>query len=212
MTISPPPPRHFAVSRLSLPLGLACLVLALSGCETAQTVPPVAVGKAPEALTIAEGDVLKISFPGAPNLDTEQQVRRDGRITLGVLGEKVVLGLTPQQLEQNLLRDYAGQLVTKEVTVTVVSSKFTVFVSGAVVRPGKVVVDHPLTALEAVMEAGGFETARADMKNVVIVRQVEGRTSNFSVNLKLVLEGRSGTPFYLKQSDIVFVPERFSWF
>jgi hypothetical protein len=35
---------------------------------------------------------------------------------------------------------------------------------------------------------------------------------NYTLNLKLVLQGRQGTPFYLKPADIVYVPEKFSWF
>jgi protein involved in polysaccharide export with SLBB domain len=94
----------------------------------------------------------------------------------------------------------------------VVSSTFTIFVSGAVVKPGKVVADHPLSALEAVMEAGGFDATKADMKAVVITRQEAGQYKNYTVDLKQVLEGKQSEPFYLKPSDIVYVPEKFSWF
>jgi hypothetical protein len=32
------------------------------------------------------------------------------------------------------------------------------------------------------------------------------------LNLKLVLEGKQNEQFNLKPSDIVYVPEKFSWF
>jgi polysaccharide export outer membrane protein len=160
---------------------------------------------------VKEGDTLRISFPGASNLDTTQQVRRDGRITLSMVGEVIAAGLTPAELEKELLKQYSSQLLSKEVTVTVVSSSIPVFVTGAVLRPGKVVSDHPISALEAVMEAGGF-TSAADMKAVLVIRQEGGQTRNYVVNLKLVLEGKQTEPFYLKPSDIVYVPQKFSWF
>jgi polysaccharide biosynthesis/export protein len=189
------------------------LLAGFLGCQVPPTPTPITTANSqPEVLTIREGDVLKISFPGAPTLDTTQQVRRDGRITMPLGGEVVAAGLTPGGLEQELIKVYSTQLISKEVSVTVVSSTFTVFVSGSVIRPGKVVSDHPISVLEAVMEAGGFDNAKADMRAVVVTRQESGQYKNYTVDLKLVLEGKQSEPFYLKPSDIVFVPERFSWF
>lgn len=168
--------------------------------------------KQAETFTLQEGDALKISFPGAPNLDSAQTIRRDGKITLAMVGEISAIGRTPTELEQELLKLYASQLVSKEVTVMVTSSSYAVFVSGAVLRPGKISVDRPITALEAIMEAGGFDTAKADLRAVKVVRQEEGGTKNYTINLKLILDGKSSEPFYLKRSDIIFVPEKFSWF
>lgn len=166
----------------------------------------------PEAQTISEGDVLKIEFPGSQSLDTTQQVRRDGRISLSIIGEILVKGMTPFDLEKDLAKRYSTQLVSNEVNVTVVSSTFSIFVAGAVLRPGKIQPDHPITALEAIMEAGGFDTTKADMESVVVVRQLHGGTVNYTLNLKKILDGKSSESFYLKPSDIVFVKEKFSWF
>lgn len=195
----------------------ACALAWLSGCENAPTAAVIGSGrietsKEADVLVLQQGDEVKISFPGAPNLDTTQKVRTDGRITLAMVGEVMASGMTPAALEKRLLELYSSQLVSKEVTVTVVSSTFTVFVTGAVLKPGKVISDHPLSALEAVMEAGGFDASKADMQAVRVVRVQDGSTKNFVVNLKSALEGGQSEPFYLKRSDIVFVPEKFSWF
>ena len=207
-----------SICRLGAILG--CLMLVLAGCEnvpSSEMPLPVSAAKpdaskSPEVLILREGDDLRIAFPGAPNLDTTQRVRPDGRITLAMVGEVVASGLTPSDLEKKLLDLYSTQLVSKEVSVTVISSTFTVFVSGAVLRPGKVIADHPLSALEAVMEAGGFDGAKADMQSVRIVRTEDGVTKNYVVNLKAALEGGQSNIVYLKRSDIVYVPEKFSWF
>jgi polysaccharide export outer membrane protein len=149
-----------------LALGTALLV-GFAGCVTPSATAPTekAISQA-EAFTLQEGDALKISFPGAPNLDSAQTIRRDGKITLAMVGEISAIGRTPTELEQELLKLYASQLVSKEVTVMVTSSSYAVFVSGAVLRPGKIAVDRPMTALEAIMEAGGFDTAKADLRSV----------------------------------------------
>jgi protein involved in polysaccharide export with SLBB domain len=72
--------------------------------------------------------------------------------------------------------------------------------------------DHPITALEAIMEAGGYDYTKADLKGVTIIRHEGNSTTNYIVNLKRVVDGKSSESFYLKPGDIVIVPERFSWF
>jgi hypothetical protein len=45
-----------------------------------------------------------------------------------------------------------------------------------------------------------------------VIRHEKDLVENYTLNLKLVLEGKENKSFYLQPSDIVFVPERFSWF
>jgi len=192
--------------------GLLTLIV-LAGCATPSSENPSAALPAhSELIKLREGDVLKISFPGSANLDTVQQIRRDGKITLPLVGEVDAVGLTPDDLQQKLSKLYATQLSSKEVTVMVQSSTFPVFVTGRVVHPGKILSDHPITALEAVMEAGGFDYNTANLKAVKIIRQENGLLTNHVLNLKAVLEGTDNQPFYLKPGDIVYVPERFAVF
>lgn len=197
--------------------GLTLWLLAVAaGCQTQAPPPPGGVKEqttaSPEIIALREGDVLKISFPGSPSLDTTQQIRRDGKITLPLVGEVQAAGSTPEALQQNLVKLFAPQLSTKEVTVMVASSTFPVFVTGSVIRPGKIVSDHPITVLDAIMEAGGFDYTKANLKAVRVIRHEGDRVENYTLNLRLVLEGKASKSFYLQPSDIVFVPERFSWF
>src|SRR5882672_2375321 len=137
---------------------LVILVSAISGCSTPDFQPTDTISDKSdksEPVLLREGDVVKITFPGAPNLNASQQIRRDGKITLQLIGEVTAAGKTRAALEAELLELYKPQLVTKEITVTVESSSFDVYVTGAVLKPGKVITSRPLTALEAIMEAGG---------------------------------------------------------
>jgi protein involved in polysaccharide export with SLBB domain len=193
--------------------GLVVLALA-AGCQTQPPLPPAALQgtNATEIITLREGDVLKISFPANATLNTTQTIRRDGMISMPLIGEVKAAGKTPKQLEADLVDLYSTQLLSKEVTVEVQSSTFPVYVSGSVLRPGKVMSDHPITALEAVMEAGGYDNTKANLKGVTIIRHEGNSTRNYIVNLKRVVDGKSSESFYLKPGDIVIVPERFSWF
>ena len=145
-------------------------------------------------------------------MDTTQQIRRDGKITLPLVGEVQAAGTTTEALQQDLVKLYAPQLSSKEVLVTLTSSSFPVFVTGSVIRPGKIVSDHPITALDAIMEAGGVDYTKANLKAVRVLRHNGDRVENYTLNLKLILEGKDSKPFYLQPSDIVFVPERLTWF
>jgi hypothetical protein len=62
------------------------------------------------------------------------------------------------------------------------------------------------------MEAGGFDNAKANPSAIVVVRQVGGSTKSYTIDLKQVLEGKKSETFYLHRSDIVNVPEKFTWF
>ena len=95
--------------------------------------------------------------------------------------------------------------------MTLESSIFAVYVTGAVLRPGKIMSDRPITALQAIIEAG-CDYNRANLKSVVVIRQENGQTERHTLNLKGVLKGQGDDTFPLKPADVVYVPERFVWF
>jgi hypothetical protein len=107
---------------------------------------------------------------------------------------------------------YAEQLSSKLVTVEVVSSSIPIYVTGMVLRQGKIMSDHPITPLGAVMEAGGFDYNTANPKDVVVIRREGNIMKNYKFNLKAVLQGKQEEIFFLKPYDIVYVPQRFSMF
>jgi polysaccharide biosynthesis/export protein len=192
---------------------LPAVLLLLTGCQTPQPkAATVADMGHSESIILREGDVLKISFPSSPNLDTTQQIRRDGKISLSLVGEVEAAGKTPDELQAKLIELYAPQISSKEVTVTVASSSFPVFITGCVMRPGKITSDHPMTVLEGIMEAGGFDYTRANIKSVRVIRRENGASESHKLNLQPDLEGKNSNPFYLQPSDIVYVPEKLSLF
>lgn len=191
---------------------LAAFLISLAGCAAAPA--PVQAPPRPQAgpQVLQAGDVVRISLPAAPNLESTQQIRRDGFLNLALVGEVRAEGKTAAELEADLASRYGSQLVSKEVKVTIVSSSFAVFVTGAVIRPGKIQPDHAVTVFDAVMEAGGFDLARANTKSVRVIRTRNGSTQSFTLDLSPLLAGEPATPFFLESNDAVYVPERFQWF
>ena len=177
----------------------------------ATNTPPASTNLPPESVILREGDTVRITFPESANLNTVQQIRRDGKISLYLVGEFKAAGFTLSGLQKELLKLYEPQLVSKEINVTLESSAFFVFVTGAVARPGRLSFDRPLTALQAVIDAG-VEHSKANLKDVVVIRRQGGREERYHLNLRLELKGHGSEPFWLQPSDIVFVRERFTWF
>ncbi|MFO1497506.1 MAG: polysaccharide biosynthesis/export family protein [Verrucomicrobiota bacterium] len=192
------------------------LVLALwlvgSGCKTnSPELPPAEVAAMQSTpVRINPGDVVQITFPGGPQtMNTPpQRVRVDGKVALPLVGDVAVAGKTPVELQAELAKLYDKQLDIKEVVVVVSSSAASVFVSGAVARPGRISMERPLTVLDAIMEAGGFDPRRANVKKIRIIRQKGRRYEKREINLKPVLRGENVTPFMLEPFDIIYVPEK----
>lgn len=209
---------HLIARRVSLRftwlLVALTISLAFSGCGTTKMEgdekQPQSGPVQPEPIVLREGDVIRVDFPGAPSLNVREQINRDGKITM-MSGQVTAAGKTLEQLQKEILDLYSPQLVTKIVTVTLESSAFPIYVSGAVMRPGRINIDRPMTALEAVMEAG-VDHSRANLKNVRITRNDHGLIKTFHLNLDEILSGRSSELFYLAPSDIIYVPQKFQWF
>lgn len=163
-----------------------------------------------QSLQLKEGDQLNLSFLGATNMNTAVRIRRDGMINLPLVGEVAASGKTPTQLQDDLIELYQSQLQVADVSITL-NSPSVVYVTGKVFTPGKYAVDRPLTVLEAIMEAGGFDDRdqyyTADVQRVLVIRHEAGRRIEYRVNLQSVLRGGPSDPFYLKPFDIVYVPK-----
>lgn len=186
-------------------LAVIAILVLLSGCATPRRWSTEEHSYPQACIFLEPGDTLEINLLGAPDLDTTQKIRRDGFITLRLIGEVRAAGKTPDMLRKELERLYSSQLQIKEVAVYVRSSG-PVFVGGSVMNSGEITVEHPITALEAIMKAGGFDTSLAEVSRVVVIRHEAGERSAYEIDFKPVLKGKKGFPFYLKPYDIVYVP------
>lgn len=68
---------------------------------------------------IATDHTVAVKFVYTPELNTEQQVRPNGMITLPYLGEIYVVGKTPKQLENELKKAYSTTLRDPEIYVQI---------------------------------------------------------------------------------------------
>jgi polysaccharide export outer membrane protein len=175
-----------------------------AGCQHTKTHTPI-VAQTPNYLNA--GDMVRITFPAAPELNQSQKIGTDGSLSLPLVGEVHAAGKSPQQLQTELANLYKSQLQDNEVLVTLETRAVPVVVSGAVSKPGKVVFERPATVLEAIMEAGGF-TPEADLKKVSVIRIVKGEHYTQTIDLRPILRGKPTPAVYVANGDVIYVPEK----
>jgi polysaccharide biosynthesis/export protein len=186
---------------------LTFLALAGAGCQT-ETSSATFSGQAevPRHVILASGDTVKLTFSANPELNQSQKIRVDGKLSLPLIGEVDAAGKTIGQLQGELVQLYKAQLKTPEVTVSLEGSLTTVTVSGAVAKPNKIAFERPTTIFQAIMEAGG-PNAYGNLGHVRLVRTVNGVTKSQVFNLTSMLKGAETKPFYVRDGDIIYVPQ-----
>ena len=184
---------------------LCVLIMVPMGCSTLP-VTDDAASAPPAALVLLPGDDVEISVFGVPELNSAQRIRPDGNLSVKLFGDIRAAGKTPLELQKELTKLYEPQIQVKAITV-IVRSSAAVYVSGAVGRPGKVDYLRPMTALEAIMEAGGFDQkAGARRGKVRVIRTESNQVKSYLLDFDKILTQGGNTPFYLKPFDTVYVP------
>lgn len=191
--------------------GAACLLAALlAGCQSPDS-PLVKIGEPsmPDTrVTLAPGDELDLRFFYTPELNDIQVIRADGKITLQLVGDVSAAGLTPPELQKTLEERYAG-LIEKPSVAVIARQLYhrNIYVGGSVRLPGVLPMPGHLTALEAIMMAGGFDMKEADSGEVLVIRREPGgERSAHVIDLSDAICGKEpGQPFYLHAQDIVYV-------
>lgn len=152
-------------------------------------------------------DELGISVWHEPDLSAVAVVRPDGMITLPLLNDLKVTGMTTHQL-QDMLTDKLKDFV-KEPQVTVVVRQIRsrrVYLFGEVARPGTYPLNTSMTVLELLAEAGGPGTY-AKLGSIYVIRQENGARKRLSFHYKRALSGKSmADDILLKPGDMVVVP------
>lgn len=196
----------FAVSILAI-----LMITAFAGCSSAPVAkqPPAAEqAPPPSRMVLGPGDAIEVKFFYVPELNESQNVRPDGVISLQLVGDVRVAGKTPEEVRDELFRLYTPYVKRPDVTIIVRTFRDRrIYVGGEVNRPGVFEMPGPLTALEAVMQAGGVNPRTAELETVIVVREKDGKRVGTVLDLRQALKGEPTEPYPLEPHDIVFVPQ-----
>lgn len=183
----------------ALPITATLLTVALISSIAAAQQPATA------DYVLERGDEITIRVFNHPELEDTVRIRPDGKISLVLVDNLPVAGLTGAELDAKLTEAYSRYF--RDVQLAVIVRTFVnqkVFVGGEVGAPGFLPIAGRFTALTAVLQAGGFRnTARMD--SVMLVRNQGGKPEVVRVNLKAVVE-RGLPDVDLQPFDVVYVP------
>lgn len=184
----------------------ATLILATLTCVGCQSpLPPLPNPPGPRtAVRLSAGDVIKLSFAEETDLDQVQKIRRDGKVTLPLIGEVMAAGKRVIDFQRQLVDLYEPHLDNPDLVVTLESGAANVIVSGFANRPGKYSFDRPTTVYQAIMEAGGVSDY-GSASNIHLTRIINGVQRAETLNLRQSIHGNPIYPEYVQDGDVIYI-------
>jgi len=170
--------------------------------------PPRLTTVTEERYRLQPGDVLDVQFRYSPEFNQTVTVQPDGYISLEMGGDLKVAGLTIEQTRAAILKKAGARLQDPVAAIVLKEFQKPYFVlSGEVYAPGKIEMRERVTALQAIMLAGGMkETARSSQ--VVVFRQINSDTAEVKLlNLKNIHRTADlENDLTLQPCDMILVP------
>ncbi len=168
--------------------------------------PPDA-DSAMDSYRIGVEDELQISVWREPELSMPVQVRPDGMITLPLINDLAVVGLTTRELQASLSEKLKPFVNEPQVTVIVRNIRSRkVYLMGQVARPGPYPLNGRKTVLQLITEAGG-PSPFAKTGSIYIIRTVNGQQVRIGFNYKKALSAKPDAgDIFLVPDDRVVIP------
>jgi polysaccharide export outer membrane protein len=154
------------------------------------------------------GDVLDIEYRYTPEFNQTVSVQPDGYISLQMGGDLKVSGRSLEQVRNLILARARTRLESPELTVVLKEfQKPYVVVAGEVVQPGKFELRESLTAIQAVLLAGGFKDS-AKSSQILVFRKLNADTAEVrSLNFKTLKRTSDlENDLTLQPGDMILVP------
>lgn len=160
-----------------------------------------------EPYLIGLGDILEVSVWKNPELAVRVPVRPDGRISLPLVGEVEVAGLSPSAVRDLLSVKYQDFITGPGVSVVVAEiNSRKIFIMGEVASSGVYDIVQPTRLMQALAMAGGV-TNFAKKDHVVLLRDVGGEQQRTVVSIKEIESGKNlDGNIRLWPGDTIIVP------
>lgn len=147
------------------------------------------------------------TYTSRMNLSTNSQqqtylVDNEGTINFPILGKLHVAGKTRSELIEFLTTRISQDVINPIVNIRIVNYKVTVL--GEVNRPGTYTIEGERVTLPEALGLAGDMTIYGKRKDVIILREVEGKREYKIIDLTSVASLDSDY-YYLKQNDLIYV-------
>lgn len=165
----------------------------------------------PTTYRVQPPDTIQIAAPAIKEIDkTSARIRTDGKITLNLVGDIYVSGMSPseiaEEITKRLTQFYNKDAIYVSVEVTEFASK-KYYVFGQVNAPGIKPYTGRDTVIKVLAEAGLNEDAWP--QKVVLVRPSESPNVRQKVTIDLKAmstTGQTDQNYLLEEGDLVYVP------
>lgn len=193
--------------KLLLALSICLFLLPATALAQVQT-PPRLTTVTEDRYRLQPGDVLEVQFRYSPEFNQTVTVQPDGYINLEIGGDLKVAGFTIEQTRTAILRQARTRLQDPVATIVLKEFQRPYFVvAGEVNQPGKIEMRERVTAIQAIMLAGGMkETAKSSQ--VVVFRAINSDVAEVKLlNLKSIRRTSDlENDLTLQAGDMVLVP------
>jgi polysaccharide export outer membrane protein len=161
----------------------------------------------PNAYIIGEQDALVITVWKEKEISGGVVVRPDGKITVPLVGEIKVVGMTPVQLQSVLMEKLKPFVTVPQVTVAVTEIRSRkIYLIGHAAREGPFTINGTTSVLQIIAQAGGLKDF-AKRKKIYILRQHGTEQTRFDFNYDQVIKGQHiEQNILLEPGDTIVVP------
>ena len=182
-------------------MALALLILSLTICTTlscgGKKIAEKSIPSPATQYIIGPEDILNINVWNEPELSLSVPVRTDGKISLPLIHDILVVNLTPLELKEELTKRFAEYVENPTVSVIVEQiNSLKIFIVGNVNQPGVFDVKREVDVLQAISMAGGF-TEWAKKSKIKIFRKHGGVEKVIKINYNKIISGKSHKPLKL---------------
>lgn len=157
------------------------------------------------------GDVLALDYRLSPELNQTVTIGPDGYVDLNEAGAVKVAGLSLTEAHDLIVQKASARLNQPELNLQLKDfQRLYVVVAGQVVNPTRIEMREDMTALQAIMMAGGFRDSAKESK-VVLFRRLNSKTDMAEVHVlnlhRIHKTVQLEHDMALQAGDVLYVPE-----
>lgn len=170
-------------------IGIVLSSAGLGAGATAEADPTA--NKPTDHYLIGPGDLLEISVWNEPDLSKTVTVRLDNRISMPLVGDVVVTGISLKDLSDMLTHKFSKYISNPNVVAMLQESNSKrYYIIGRVNEPGEFPLDSPLTVLQSLARARGF-MEWAEPEKIIILRPENEREAIYPFDYYDVIKGKN---------------------
>jgi polysaccharide biosynthesis/export protein len=185
------------------------IVMLSSLCAKAELQDPALHAR--ERYHLHAGDTLLLEYRLSPELNQTVMIGPDGYVDLNLAGAVKLQGLTLTEAHDLIVNLDSTRLNNPELNLQLKDfQRLYVVVAGQVLNPMRIEMREDMTAIQAIMLAGGFRDSARETK-IVLFRRLNAKSDMAEVHVlnlhRIHKTSQLENDMSLQPGDILYVPE-----